>query len=94
MCQLWLESTATHVNCLDEARKTFPAKKGLDWISSFLCWEAGDSDTPLSFLQVCGDVKERAIFQCGPASMMNAVKAELKILGFPFLNLHQEDFSF
>lgn len=44
--------------------------------------------------QVCGDVKERAIFQCGPASMMNAVKAELKILGFPFLNLHQEDFSF
>ena len=45
-------------------------------------------------LQVCPDVTEREIFQCGPDTMMNSVVAELKGLGVPQVNIHQENFNF
>ena len=48
----------------------------------------------VEILQVCGDVHERAVFQCGPTAMMEAVATELGEIQFPMQNLHQEEFFF
>ena len=50
--------------------------------------------TAVSAVQVCPDVAERIVFQCGPAAMMNRVADELANLHFPLKNLHQESFDF
>ena len=45
-------------------------------------------------MQVCPDVTEREVFQCGPDTMMNSVVAELKGLGVSSAHIHQESFNF
>ena len=45
-------------------------------------------------LQVCPDVTEREVFQCGPDTMMNSVVAELEGLGVSSAHIHQESFNF
>ena len=48
----------------------------------------------MSAMQVCADVLDRAVFQCGPPSLTKAVSAGLASIGFPLENLHEESFYF
>ena len=45
-------------------------------------------------MQVCADVLDRTVFQCGPPSLTKTVSAELASISFPLQNLHQESFAF
>jgi len=45
-------------------------------------------------VQVCPNVKDREIFQCGPDAMMRFVLEELEGMGISSAKVHQEAFSF
>ncbi len=51
-------------------------------------------DFLLGFAQVCPDVLEREVFQCGPDAMMNGVLRDLESLGLSSSKVHQESFAF
>lgn len=48
----------------------------------------------VGFLQVCPDVLEREVFQCGPDAMMNSALRDLESLGLSSAKIHQESFTF
>jgi len=45
-------------------------------------------------VQVCPDVKDRDVFQCGPEAMMAAALRDLESLGLSSAQVHQESFNF
>ncbi|CAL8471002.1 g10544 [Coccomyxa elongata] len=49
---------------------------------------------PAMIQQVCPDVLEREVFQCGPDAMMNSALRDLESLGLPSAKIHQESFTF
>ena len=45
-------------------------------------------------MQVCSNVRDREIFQCGPDAMMSSVLKSLEGLGISSAKVHQEAFTF
>jgi predicted ferric reductase len=59
----------------------------------FVADEAGGFLTADTVEQICGGIKDKEIFICGPPMMMKAIRTQLIAKGIPKNKIHSEEFS-
>ncbi|BDA45400.1 probable flavohemoprotein at C-terminar half [Coccomyxa sp. Obi] len=87
------EGAAAHPN-VSVALTLTAAKKGVMEAKSPGVTMLSGRISPAMILQVCPDVLEREVFQCGPDAMMSSALKDLESLGLSSTKVHQESFAF